>query len=45
METDPAKAAEYTENANKYLAQALELRKKQQEEAKAAPTAAPEPGH
>ncbi len=45
METDPAKAQEYTDNANKYLAQALELRKKQQEEAKAAPTPAPEPGH
>jgi len=42
METDPAKAAEDTENANKYLAQALELRKKQQEAAKAGPT--PEPG-
>jgi tetratricopeptide (TPR) repeat protein len=42
METDPAKAAEATANANKYLAQALELRKKQQEAAKAAPT--PEPG-
>jgi tetratricopeptide (TPR) repeat protein len=42
-ETDPAKAQEATDNANKYLAQALELRKKQQEEAKAAPT--PEPGH
>ncbi|HEY7112124.1 MAG TPA: tetratricopeptide repeat protein [Thermoanaerobaculia bacterium] len=42
METDPAKAAEDTENANKYLAQALELRKKQQEAAKTAPT--PEPG-
>ncbi|HTO74470.1 MAG TPA: tetratricopeptide repeat protein [Thermoanaerobaculia bacterium] len=42
METDPAKAAEDTENANKYLAQALELRKKQQEAAKSAPT--PEPG-
>jgi tetratricopeptide (TPR) repeat protein len=43
-ETDPAKVAEYTDNANKYLAQALELRKKQQEEAKAAPTPSPEPG-
>jgi tetratricopeptide (TPR) repeat protein len=38
METDPKKAQEDTENANKYLAQALELRKKQQEAAKAAPT-------
>jgi len=42
METDPAKAAEDTENANKILAQALELRKKQQEASKSGPT--PEPG-
>jgi tetratricopeptide (TPR) repeat protein len=42
METDPAKQQEYTDNANKYLAQALELRKKQQEAAKAAPTPGPE---
>ena len=45
METDPAKAQEYTDNANKYLAQALELRKKQQEAAKAEPTPAPEQAH
>jgi tetratricopeptide (TPR) repeat protein len=38
METDPKKAQEYTDNANKYLTQALELRKKQQEAAKAVPT-------
>jgi tetratricopeptide (TPR) repeat protein len=44
-ETDPAKIQEYTDNANRYLAQALELRKKQQEAAKAAPTAAPEPAN
>ena len=44
IETDPAKAQEDTENANKYLAQALELRKKQQEAAKAAPTPTAEPG-
>ncbi|MGH9368910.1 MAG: tetratricopeptide repeat protein [Thermoanaerobaculia bacterium] len=42
METDPLKAQEYTDNANKYLAQALELRKKQLEAAKAAPSPAPE---
>jgi len=34
METDPKKAQEDTDNANKYLAQALDLRKKQQEAAK-----------
>jgi len=45
VETDPAKAAEDTENANKYLAQALELRKKQEQAAKQAPTAAAEPAH
>jgi len=45
IETDPAKAQEYTDNANKFLAQALELRKKQEAAAKAAPTAAAEPGH
>jgi tetratricopeptide (TPR) repeat protein len=44
-ETDPAKAAEDTENANKYLAQALELKKKQEQAAKQAPTAAAEPAH
>jgi ABC-type Zn uptake system ZnuABC Zn-binding protein ZnuA len=44
METDPVKAQEYTDNANKYLAQALELRKKQEEAAKAAPTPTAEPG-
>ncbi len=42
METDPVKAQEYTDNANRYLAQALELRKKQQEAAKVEPTPAPE---
>ena len=43
METDPAKKQEATDNANKYLAQALELRKKQQEASKNA-TPTPEPG-
>jgi tetratricopeptide (TPR) repeat protein len=46
METDPAKKQEYTDTANKYLQQALEMRKAAQEKAKAeaaqgAPT--PEP--
>jgi tetratricopeptide (TPR) repeat protein len=45
MEKDPAKAQEYTDEANKYLAQALELRKKQQEAAKSATTPAAEPAH
>lgn len=35
METDPAKKQEYTDTANKYLAQALEMRKAAQEKAKA----------
>ena len=42
IETDPAKQQEYLDSANKYLARALELRKKQQEAAKSAtPTAEP----
>ena len=44
METDPKKAQEDTDTANKFLAQALELRKKQQEAAKAATTPTAEPG-
>ncbi|HSA96472.1 MAG TPA: tetratricopeptide repeat protein, partial [Acidobacteriota bacterium] len=44
METDPKKAQEDTDTANKFLAQALELRKKQQEAAKAAVTPTAEPG-
>ncbi len=45
METDPAKKQEYTETANKYLQQALEMRKQAQEKAKAeAAQATPEPG-
>ena len=43
IETDPAKQQEDLDAANKYLAQALELRKKQQEAAKSA-TPSPEPG-
>jgi tetratricopeptide (TPR) repeat protein len=44
METDPAKKQEYTDTANKYLQQALELRKAAQEKAKAeAAQATPEP--
>ena len=35
METDPAKKQELTDTANKYLAQALEMRKAAQEKAKA----------
>jgi tetratricopeptide (TPR) repeat protein len=35
IETDPAKKQEYTDTANKYLAQALEMRKAAQEKAKA----------
>jgi len=45
MEADPAKKQEYTDTANKYLQQALEMRKAAQEKAKAEgsqPT--PEPG-
>ena len=45
METDPAKKQEYTDIANKYLQQALALRKEAQEKAKAeAAQATPEPG-
>lgn len=48
MEADPAKKQEYTETANKYLAQALEMRKAAQAKAKAAEAAGssttPEPG-
>jgi tetratricopeptide (TPR) repeat protein len=47
METDPAKKQEYTDTANKYLQQALEMRKAAQEKAKAAEAAGkvtPEPG-
>jgi tetratricopeptide (TPR) repeat protein len=36
METDPAKKQEYLDTANKYLQQALEMRKAAQEKAKAA---------
>jgi len=43
METDPAKKKEYTDTADKYLAQALELRKKAKE-AEAAKGPTPEPG-
>ncbi len=46
METDPAKKQEYTDTANKYLQQALEMRKAAQEKAKAEAGQAttPEPG-
>ncbi len=45
METDPAKKQEYTDTANKYLQQALDMRKAAQEKAKAeAAQATPEPG-
>jgi tetratricopeptide (TPR) repeat protein len=43
-ETDPKKAQEDTDNANKFLAQALELRKKAAEASKNAPTPTAEPG-
>jgi tetratricopeptide (TPR) repeat protein len=46
MEMDPAKKQEYTDTANKYLQQALEMRKAAQEKAKAAEAAqatTPEP--
>ena len=44
METDPAKKQEYTDTANKYLQQALEMRKAAQEKAKAeAASSAPTP--
>jgi tetratricopeptide (TPR) repeat protein len=42
MESDPVKKQEYIDTANKYLQQALEMRKQAQEKAKAAAT--PEPG-
>jgi tetratricopeptide (TPR) repeat protein len=48
METDPAKKQEYTDTANKYLQQALEMRKAAQEKAKSAEAsgkATPEPAH
>jgi tetratricopeptide (TPR) repeat protein len=44
MEPDPAKKQEYIDTANKYLAQALEMRKAAQEKAKAAGAPTPEPG-
>jgi len=47
METDPAKKQEYTDTANKYLQQALEMRKAAQEKAKAEASGTattPEPG-
>jgi tetratricopeptide (TPR) repeat protein len=45
IETDPVKKQEYTDTANKYLQQALDLRKAAQEKAKAeAAQATPEPG-
>lgn len=45
LETDPVKKQEYTDLANKYLQQALALRKAAQEKAKAeAAQATPEPG-
>jgi tetratricopeptide (TPR) repeat protein len=43
MEADPAKKKEYTDTADKYLQQALELRRKAKE-AEAAKGPAPEPG-
>ena len=43
METDPAKKKEYTDTADKYLQQALELRRKAKE-AEAAKGPTPEPG-
>jgi tetratricopeptide (TPR) repeat protein len=46
METDPAKKQEDTDLANKYLQQALDLRKQALEKAKAQPAqATPEPGN
>jgi tetratricopeptide (TPR) repeat protein len=45
IETDPVKKQEYIDTANKYLQQALEMRKAAQEKAKAeAGKATPEPG-
>lgn len=45
MEADPVKKQEYTDTANKYLQQALAMRKASQEKAKAeAAQATPEPG-
>jgi tetratricopeptide (TPR) repeat protein len=43
METDPAKKQEYTDTANKYLQQALEMRKAAQAKAQSAQAATPEP--
>ena len=43
METDPVKKQEYTDTANKYLQQALEMRKAAQEKAKAAASTSSEP--
>lgn len=43
METDPAKKQEYTDTANKYLQQALEMRKAAQEKARAEAAQAPTP--
>jgi tetratricopeptide (TPR) repeat protein len=43
METDPVKKQEYTDTANKYLQQALEMRKAAQEKAKAEAAQAPTP--
>ena len=46
IETDPVKKQEYVDTANKYLQQALEMRKAAQEKAKAEATqATPEPGN
>ena len=46
IETDPVKKQEYIDTANKYLQQALEMRKAAQEKAKAqAAQATPEPGN
>ena len=46
METDPVKKQEYTDTANQYLQQALDMRKAAQEKAKAeAAQATPEPGN
>lgn len=43
MEPDPAKKQEYVDTANKYLQQALEMRRAAQEKAKAAAGGAPTP--
>ena len=44
VETDPVKKQEYIDTANKYLQQALEMRKAAQEKAKAEAAKTPEPG-